>query len=159
MNTYYVHYDESGEIKGFYNNDIHKEIPSPNLQLDEEQWLDLATNQAQRKINPDTQEIVKFSLAQMPPPTTTKFPNWQGLTSALRGTPLFGKIYATSKSRLDVNVTFTLMSSTLNSSNPNIGDLQFALTDAKNTMGDLLSIGDIAGLNAVLAENNFNFQL
>lgn len=159
MNTYYVHYNEAGEIKGFYNKDIHKDIPEPNLELDEDEWLDLATNQNQRKINSDTQEIVKFSLAQMPPRTTIKSPNWQSLTSALRGTALFGKVYAAAKTDLNINVPFTLLTATLNSGNPNFNDLQFALFDLKGSMGDRLLEDDIVGLNQVLAENNFEIVL
>lgn len=36
---YYANYDEStGEILGFYNDEIHEEIPAPHIELTEEEW-------------------------------------------------------------------------------------------------------------------------
>jgi hypothetical protein len=35
---YYGHYNEKGEYLGFYSDDIHQEIPEPNLELTEKEW-------------------------------------------------------------------------------------------------------------------------
>ena len=37
--SYYAHYDEnSNELMGFYNDEIHSTIPEPAVQITEEQW-------------------------------------------------------------------------------------------------------------------------
>jgi hypothetical protein len=38
----YAHYDQAtGDVIGFYSDDIHSEIPSPNVELTEDEWLAL----------------------------------------------------------------------------------------------------------------------
>jgi hypothetical protein len=38
----YAHYDQAtGDVIGFYSDDIHSEIPSPNVELTEDEWLPL----------------------------------------------------------------------------------------------------------------------
>lgn len=100
-----------------------------------------------------------YQKSLLPQPTNLITPNWQGLTHSLRGTPLFGKIYAASKSNWEVGTPFALLSATLNSSNPNLDDLRFALEDSKTTMGELLTSSDIEELNRVLANNHFPIAL
>lgn len=34
----YAYYNENGEVLGFYDDEIHSEIPSPNLALSDEEW-------------------------------------------------------------------------------------------------------------------------
>ncbi|MCM0043411.1 MAG: hypothetical protein NBV65_02140 [Burkholderiaceae bacterium] len=55
----YAHYDPtSGEIKGFYANDVHQDIPEPRIELTEEQWA-----AALRKPH----KIVDGALQELPP--------------------------------------------------------------------------------------------
>lgn len=98
-------------------------------------------------------------LLSLEPFTASKVLNWQGLTSALRGTALFGKVYAAAKTDLNINVPFTLLTSTLNSANPNLADLQFVLTDLKVSMNDYLTAADITAVNQILEENHFDFKI
>lgn len=37
-NTYKATYDNVGEYTGFYTEEIHKNIPQPNIELNEEEW-------------------------------------------------------------------------------------------------------------------------
>jgi hypothetical protein len=37
--VYYAHYDpETGEIQGYYTPEVHAEIPTPNIELTEQEW-------------------------------------------------------------------------------------------------------------------------
>ena len=48
---YYANYNEStGEILGFYSDEIHKEIPTPHIELTDEEWQQ-AVNGSYRIIN------------------------------------------------------------------------------------------------------------
>lgn len=48
---YYANYDEStGEILGFYSDEIHKEIPAPHIHLTNEEWQQ-AVNGSYRIVN------------------------------------------------------------------------------------------------------------
>ncbi|WP_018250305.1 hypothetical protein [Orenia marismortui] len=56
----FVHYDDvTGELKGFYTNDIHKEedVPSPYIEISEEEWQTCLENQGKYKIDTDTLEL------------------------------------------------------------------------------------------------------
>jgi len=65
---FYAHYDsQTGEILGFYKEDIHGvNIPQPTVPLTSDQWLDCIHNQGRRKIDVVTKQIVT---CEPPPPT------------------------------------------------------------------------------------------
>ena len=51
----YVHYDGNSKILGYYDSEIHENIPTPNVEINEEQWakaLDIGATH----INPKTRE-------------------------------------------------------------------------------------------------------
>ena len=48
----YAHIDENNKLLGWYSDDIHSEIPTPNVQVTEEQWQEALTNNY-NKINKD----------------------------------------------------------------------------------------------------------
>ena len=64
--TLYVHYNEQiGEnICGFYSDQIHDSIPTPNIALTDEQWLSCINNQGSYRIDPETQTLENYT----PPP-------------------------------------------------------------------------------------------
>ena len=41
----YANYDSTGKIIGFYSKDIHKIIPEPSLEITDEQWQEIFSNQ------------------------------------------------------------------------------------------------------------------
>lgn len=86
-------------------------------------------------------------------------PDWIGLLGEVRGSELFGKIYTAAKDNSQISPAFNLLVSTLNSSNPNVQDLQFALQDIKTLMGDTLTIADIDLINQLLVRYNIPFRL
>lgn len=52
----YVHYDKkTNEILGYYDSEIHENIPAPNVEISEEQWTK-AVNMGATHINPKTLE-------------------------------------------------------------------------------------------------------
>ena len=56
----YAHIDENNKLLGFYDNEIHSEIPEPKIQLTEEQWKNALDNN-HNKINSDgTSETYDF---------------------------------------------------------------------------------------------------
>lgn len=149
--TNWINYDAiTGKILGFYKNSIESAIPLPKISVSDDEWRDLIEYASLRKVDLTTQKIISDD-SSMPVIT----PNWQGLTSKLRGTALFGKVYVAAKTDLNINVPFTLLTATLNSGNPNFNDLQFALFDLRGNMGSSLLESDIDQLNEVLADNNF----
>jgi hypothetical protein len=44
MTKYYAHLDRKNELKGWYNDDVHEEIPEPNIEATEEQWQEALSN-------------------------------------------------------------------------------------------------------------------
>lgn len=48
----YAHIGENNKLLGWYTDDIHSEIPIPNIQVTEEQWQEALSN-SYNKINPD----------------------------------------------------------------------------------------------------------
>ena len=48
----YAHIDENNKLLGFYDNEVHSEIPEPKIQLTEEQWKNALDNN-HNKINSD----------------------------------------------------------------------------------------------------------
>jgi len=54
----FAHIDENNMLLGFYDDDVHEEIPSPNVEVTEEQWEKLLEDGC-NKVNPDgTGEVV-----------------------------------------------------------------------------------------------------
>lgn len=88
-----------------------------------------------------------------------KFPNWQGLASALRGTEVFGKVYAATESSNLILRDFNLLTATLNSAHPSLADLEFALIAIKIEMEENLNLDDIEFVNTVLADNFFPISI
>jgi len=59
---YYAHYDENtGNIKGFYADEIHgkENIPEPKIAISETEWQDALSNQGKRKVSRETLKIVE----------------------------------------------------------------------------------------------------
>ena len=53
----YAHYDEqTGEVKGYYADDIHDVIPTPNIELTDEAWQE-ACSKHMRVVNGALEEI------------------------------------------------------------------------------------------------------
>ena len=48
----YAHIDENNKLLGFYDNEVHSEIPEPKIQLTKEQWKNALDNN-HNKINSD----------------------------------------------------------------------------------------------------------
>lgn len=44
MTKFIAHISEEGELLGWYTKEIHKEIPKPNVTVDQEQWQDAINN-------------------------------------------------------------------------------------------------------------------
>ena len=56
----YAHIDENNKLLGFYDNEVHSEIPEPKIQLTKEQWQNALDNN-HNKINSDgTSETFDF---------------------------------------------------------------------------------------------------
>ncbi len=36
----YAHYDSSNKIVGYYDNKVHKQIPTPNIEITDQEWAD-----------------------------------------------------------------------------------------------------------------------
>ena len=58
---YYAHIDSStNRLLGWYNDDVHDTIPTPNIEVTESQWLSALENQC-TKVNPDgSSEVVDY---------------------------------------------------------------------------------------------------
>lgn len=82
-------------------------------------------------------------------------PKWQELTAALRGTEVFGKVYAASENNSKILRDFNLLTSTLNSARPVLSDLELALTNLKTEMGEELTAADLQFVNQALVDNYF----
>ena len=65
---YFAHYDQNGQILGFYTSDIHGDnIPTPSIEVTCEQWQECLNNQGRRKVDVITKQIVTCE-----PPAPTK---------------------------------------------------------------------------------------
>lgn len=104
----YAHYDETtGLILGWYDNEIHKEIPTPNIQVSDEVWQNAIDNN-HNKINEDgstilfdfrtadevatEQELSYMNAVQNHLDTTAQKTKWDNMQSArsAAGIPLDG---------------------------------------------------------------------
>ncbi|WP_297897729.1 hypothetical protein [uncultured Campylobacter sp.] len=76
----YVHYDKkTNEILGYYDSEIHENIPAPNVEISEEQWTK-AVNMGATHINPKTLEtsikIEEPPIEQLREAKTTELASW-----------------------------------------------------------------------------------
>ena len=55
---FFAHYDNDGIIVGFYTDDIHKHIPTPNIVISDEEWNDCIINQGKWRINIDSKKLI-----------------------------------------------------------------------------------------------------
>jgi hypothetical protein len=59
-----AHINENNQLLGWYSTDIHKEIPTPNIEVTEEQWQ-TAIDNGHNKVNEDgTTELFDFRTAE-----------------------------------------------------------------------------------------------
>ena len=57
--TKVAHYNEiTGELAGFFDTDIHESIPTPNIEITDDEWYDFIENQDLRKVDPVEKKIV-----------------------------------------------------------------------------------------------------
>jgi hypothetical protein len=57
----YVNYSPDGSPLGFYNDDIHAEIPGPSIKITEAEWRDCIDNTGRRKVDVAAKKIVIFA--------------------------------------------------------------------------------------------------
>jgi hypothetical protein len=62
MSQKYLNYDSTGNILGFYSDDVHSVIPTPNTKITNEQWQDCLSNPGRRKI--ENGKIVECEIVQ-----------------------------------------------------------------------------------------------
>jgi hypothetical protein len=62
MSQKYLNYDSTGNILGFYSDDVHSVIPTPNIKITNEQWQDCLSNPGRRKI--ENGKIVECEIVQ-----------------------------------------------------------------------------------------------
>ncbi|MBE9193258.1 hypothetical protein IQ230_23510 [Gloeocapsopsis crepidinum LEGE 06123] len=86
-------------------------------------------------------------------------PNYSGLTTAVRETPVFGKAYIASKTNADILSALAFFMAALNTNAFTMQDLMFALNDLHRAMGTIWTEDDINYINSSLRNNNFNFQI
>lgn len=56
----YAHIDKNGQLLGWYDEDIHASIPTPNIEVSDEEWQN-AINNNHNKVNTDgTTELYDF---------------------------------------------------------------------------------------------------
>lgn len=58
MSQKYAAYDTSGNITGFYADDIQGKIPEPNIKITDKEWQDCLDHQGYRKIDTSNFKIV-----------------------------------------------------------------------------------------------------
>jgi hypothetical protein len=69
--TYYATYNEQGDYTGFYTEEIHGDnIPTPNIQLTEDQWLEANNSRCRvvdgvHTLNPITEELLDVKYTRL----------------------------------------------------------------------------------------------
>jgi len=89
INMKYAHYDEqTGKVKGFYADDIHETIPTPNIELTEEAWQ-AALGKQLRVVNSQLEEMqptsptyAELRAAEYPPIGDQLDALWKGGSAA-----------------------------------------------------------------------------
>ena len=60
----YVNYDaKTNEILGFYDDEIHENIPEPNIEISDEEWRE-ALNKNANSVDVKTQKLVRVEVEQ-----------------------------------------------------------------------------------------------
>jgi hypothetical protein len=93
-------------------------------------------------------------------PIPEPLPDWQGLTSQLRGSAAWGRAYASSEKTLKANSAFTLLLTTLTSTHA-VEDLVWAIARLREAMQAIAAIGDFSPeelefLRSALDANHFD---
>lgn len=57
----HANYDAQGVILGFYDDEIHSDVPSPSIPLTEMQWRDCVENPGLRRVDQTTKTIVNHT--------------------------------------------------------------------------------------------------
>lgn len=58
----YANYDDkNGNILGFYESSIHREIPKPFIELSNDEWIDCIEHQGLRIVDVDAKKIIKLA--------------------------------------------------------------------------------------------------
>ena len=85
----YAHYDEqTGEVKGFYADDVHETIPTPNVELTEEAWQAVlgkhmrVVDGALEEIPPTPPTYAELRAAEYPPIGDQLDALWKGGAAA-----------------------------------------------------------------------------
>ena len=64
MAQIFLHYDENESgmnILGFYRDDVHSSIPTPNIEIDEDTWNDILENQGLRRVGGSPLEVQVYA--------------------------------------------------------------------------------------------------
>lgn len=84
--------------------------------------------------------------------------DWAQLEQDIRATPLFYRLYATSKDHPELGTIYTLIQDTVTSTH-NANDLAFALADLQRTIVPALSVYELTNFNEMLGRNNIPLQI
>lgn len=89
--------------------------------------------------------------------------NWAGLVEGLRGTAAWAKTFSAAGRTLRANAAWTMLYGTLTTTH-NLADLQFAVTEMRDAMIGISTIGDFAPeelteINELLESNGFELRL
>lgn len=155
--TKYVLHHEDGTIYGFFDDNVDGDnIPESASSVTEEIWYQCIGSK-------ERYLLIEGSLQDNPnwqaPPPIVKEPNWQGLLASLRGSRLFAKTFVLAQNNPSLLPAFTILLFALGGTNPDIADLQFALSTLKKDLGESLSELERAQINQLLIENHFPFQI
>ena len=151
---YYVAYDDQGRVIGFFNDNQHTSIPINSIALTEAEWQTVSGQQYRYHIDPVTRTLVDTGELPLYRP-----PDWQALATRFRGSPLFAKVWDAAIADAGVNRALTLMLTTINSANPDLNDLEFALMSTIEAMGTRLTPADLAQVQSALDECGFQFKV
>ncbi len=69
----YAHYNDDGDILGFYNSNLHSQIPAPAIAITENQWRECVQNPGTQKISAKGKLIkVRLSMFELKTQTLEK---------------------------------------------------------------------------------------
>lgn len=148
----YACYDEqSGTILGFYADEVNNSVPINSIPISYDQWEDCLRYPDNKMIDVVNKILI---IVAVTPITAIPYPNWREIFNGLRGTALFSKTYLAAKAKASIQTPLMLLISVLTAPNPNLEDVQFALTDLKAELGESLTAKDIIAVNELLAKNH-----
>ena len=58
---FYANFDGSGNIIGYYDDEIHENIPEPNISLTDDEWHDCVSNIGLRRVDVATKKVIVFT--------------------------------------------------------------------------------------------------